>query len=45
MELIVEIKHSLDKITNSNTEEEECVVCTETTKDFIVCCKQPTCKK
>lgn len=46
MELIIEIKHSIDKITNSNTqEEEECVVCTETTNDFIVCCKQPTCKK
>lgn len=45
MELIIEIKHSIDKITSSNTQEEECVVCTETTNDFISCCKQPTCKK
>jgi len=45
MELIIEIKHSLDKMTHSNSHKEECVVCTETTKDFIVCCKQPTCKK
>lgn len=44
MELIVEIKHSIDKITISNTQEKDCVVCTETTKDFIVCCKQPICK-
>ena len=45
MKLTIEIKYSLDKMTSSNTQQQECVVCTETTKDFIVCCKQPTCKK
>ena len=47
MQLTIEIKHSLDKITYnlSNSQQDDCVVCTETTKDFIDCCKQPICKE
>ena len=46
MELIVEIKHSIDNMTynSSDTHHEDCVVCTETTKDLIICCKQAICK-
>ena len=47
MQLTIEIKHSLDKITYNlcNSQQDECVVCTETTKDLIECCKQPICKE
>lgn len=45
MQLIIEIKHSIDKITNSSIQEDDCVVCMEKTKDLIICCKQPVCKK
>lgn len=48
MNLIIEIKHSLNQLTCNSSDDtpgDDCVVCTDKTKDVIVCCKQPICKK
>lgn len=48
MNLVIEIRYTLDNLICDRTDDtshDECVVCTDKTRDLIVCCNQPICKK
>ena len=45
VELKIQIKRSIDDLTNEVENNEDCVVCTENTCESIICCNQPVCKK
>lgn len=43
--LIINVKYPLNNLTIQGEDKDECVVCNENTRELIVCCKQPVCKK
>lgn len=45
MVLIIEVKYPLNDLTSEDEDNDDCVVCTHSTNDLIVCCNQPVCKK
>ena len=45
MVLIIEVKYALNDLTSSSEDKNDCAVCTHSTDELIVCCKQPVCKK
>ena len=45
MVLIIEVKYPLNDLTSEGEDKNDCAVCTHSTDELIVCCKQPVCKK